>query len=302
MTKILAQLVLGGVLFQAAGPADPSQVQEPEYGWDCPAMGYLRFRRELLVSTDELARMLETREVEVVHVGFDEARAGRMWRARYGDGHIPGARLLEWSEIAGPSGALEPAGSRREAFRGLGISPGRRVVLYDTGAGLEAAAAYVALDALGMAGDLALLDGHWIKWVYEGRPYSTSPECWKPGAPGPEREFAISVSSAELDELRSAGGPGYTLIDARLVAGGGGEGVRMPWSGSLVSLQYPILKGEAELRRQWRSVPARDGQRVIVAAETWWQASHAYFVAKALGYEVRILDGSIPASARPGSR
>jgi hypothetical protein len=88
--------------------------------------------------------------------------------------------------------------------------------------------------------------------------------------------------------------PTVTLLDARA-----GEGpaarpfMKMSWTGNLASLYVPLLNSESELRRRWASVPARAGHRVVVAARHWREAAHTYFMAKLLGYSVRIADASI---------
>jgi 3-mercaptopyruvate sulfurtransferase SseA len=291
MTTLLARIALSAALLQSLAPA--SAVQEPaqEYGWDCPGSGYLPFRKELLVSTDDLARLLESGEATVLHVGYDPSGPASRRRPTYAEGHVPGARHLPWASLQGPIESLH--------LESLGIEPGRRVVVYDTGLGLEAAAALVALEAAGLADQAQMLDGQWVKWASEGRPlclWTEEAEATMPASPptGP------GLSRKELDRriLRADGAfPGFTLIDARAGLGVRGRTPswvqRIPWTGNLASLSLPLFKGEAELRRLWSKVPAGADARVVVAARDWREAAPVYFAARLLGYSAEFFDGSI---------
>ncbi|HXX93534.1 MAG TPA: hypothetical protein VEN81_07865, partial [Planctomycetota bacterium] len=72
-----------------------------------------------------------------------------------------------------------------------------------------------------------------------------------------------------------------------------GPWVRISWVQNLVSPNYPALKGEADLRRLWAQVPSQGNRPVWVAARSWVEAAPVYFVARLLGYPVRILEGSM---------
>src|SRR6185369_10694023 len=97
---------------------------------------------------------LDDPHLAVIHVGFDPADPSAAARPGYFDGHIPGARHLAWQEITltrnGISNEMPPAEQLVKMVRSLGIDTDDRIVLYDTGWGLEAARAYVTLDYLGL--------------------------------------------------------------------------------------------------------------------------------------------------------
>jgi len=282
MTKFIA----GIALCVAVLPVWPA-VAAQEHAWDCPGSGYLPFRRELLISTEELARLIETSEVTLVHVGSDGSNPRR---AAYSDGHLPGARHLKASDLR------ELGESLRPSLATLGLQSGRRVVLYDTGVGLEAAGAFVALESIGWAEHAALLDGQWSKWVAEGRPLQRFGEESEP-ADLELRPCAVAISGFDMEKLIAEAArpkPTVTLVDAR---GGPAEPVppflRKPWRAHFAGLYPPMLQSESELRREWASVPARSEHQVVVAARHWKEAAHVYFVARLLGYSARLLDGSI---------
>jgi len=291
MTTLIARIALSAALLQSLAPASAVQDPEQEYGWNCPGSGYLSFQKELLVSTDDLARLLDSGGATVLHVGYDPSGRASRGRPTYAEGHVPGARHLPWSSLQGSIESLR--------LESLGVEPGRRVVVYDTGLGLEAAAALVALEAAGLADQAQLLDGQWVKWASEGRPlcrWTEEAEATILAAPptGP------GLSRKELDDriLRADGAcPGFTLIDARAGLGARRRTPswvqRIPWTGNLTSLSLPLFKGEGELRRLWSKVPAGADARVVVAARDWREAAPVYFAARLLGYSAEIFDGSI---------
>jgi thiosulfate/3-mercaptopyruvate sulfurtransferase len=301
MTNILSKIACSVLLLESVGFADLRQEQGQEYSWDCPGSGFLQYRRELLVTTAELAQLLEDSEVTVIHVGFDTSGEGTVRRSSYSDGHIPGARHLIWPDLKGSGETLLPAESRWPALAALGLPRDGRVVVYDTGLGLEAAAAFVALESLGFSGRIALLDGQWVKWIAEGRPFCR----W--GAEGVPADLEPSPSSVALvpaeveplvgEALRPR--PSVTLVDARGRFRGGpllastAPFKRMAWPQNLASLNWPVFKSEVELRQLWASVPSRSDHRVVVGARHWRESAHTYFVARLLGYSVQLLDGSI---------
>jgi len=284
MRNLIGKSMLAAALLGVTLPAAALQ----DHGWDCPGTGYLPFRHELLASTGQVAELIESSEATILHVGFDESAGSPRHRARYADGHLPGALQVKWSVL---QGALLSAASRREAFESLGLAPGRRVILYDTGLGFEAAAAYAALDALGLADRAALLDGQWVKWVSEGRPlcrWTSEAEA----SPLETRRGGMALTGAEAASLLLR--PGVSFLDARRGPDPAHRPfIKMTAAEQLVSLRLPVLKGEPELRRLWSALPPRPEQRLVVAGRHWTEAAPVYFAAKLLGYSVQLMDGSI---------
>ena len=61
---------------------------------------------------------------------------------------------------------------------------------------------------------------------------------------------------------------------------------------NLVSRENPVLKPVSELRAIYRRAGVADGTRVVTYCRTGMQSSFDYFVAKYLGYDVRMYDAS----------
>ena len=61
---------------------------------------------------------------------------------------------------------------------------------------------------------------------------------------------------------------------------------------NLVSKENPVLRPVAELRKLYEAAGATKDKTVVSYCRTGVQASHTYFVAKYLGYNVAMYDGS----------
>jgi thiosulfate/3-mercaptopyruvate sulfurtransferase len=265
-----------------------------------------RARTEMLVTTPWLSGNLANPNVVVLHVARN--------RQGYDAGHIPGARLLLWADFAttraGIPNELPPLENLVSLVRRLGIAANSRVIAYDEDAGLEAARAYVTFDYLGMGGRTALLNGQWKKWKAEGRAVSTIAPVVKISTFTPHAHPEIIVSFAEMRRLveAKAKSPNMNLaiIDARpegqYEGKEAGEGVKRAghipgaanvcWVGNVVNEENPVMRPVHDLRATYEQGGAKPGVRVVTHCRTGVMASHDYFTAKYLGYDVRLYDGS----------
>lgn len=268
----------------------------------------------LMVDPEWLQEHLEDGQVIVLHVDFGLDAADARGRLEYLDGHVPGARLVPWNDIVterqGLANEMPPVEQLLSLIRRLGIGPEHRIVLYDTGWGLEAARAYVALDYLGLAGNAVVLDGQWKRWWREGRPVSRLPAevetTYTPARLRPE----ILIGTAAVRDFAwlSAEPEGRIgILDARPLeeywGARPGKGIQRPghipgaaslhWRDLLGGETHPVLKNEGELRRRFEAAGAEPGKPVVVYCRTGVQASWLYVVARHLGYEkVYLYDGS----------
>jgi thiosulfate/3-mercaptopyruvate sulfurtransferase len=276
---------------------------------------------DVLVTTDWLAAHADDLNLILVHAGFGRDGSDAAARPAFEEGHIPFARPLEWRSIATTRDGLPhefpPAAEMAEAFRRLGIDFHSRVVLYDTGAGLEAARAFVALEYLGLSGQVSILDGQWKKWVREGRELSRVHADVEPSGFEPrirpevlmDRRTVTDVVWTALEPQPSA-----VVFDARPVeeyagirpgkdiarAGHLPGAMSVPWMSTIVSADNPVFRSEAELRGLFESKGARPGRRIVAYCRTGARSAHTYVAARVLGYEVSLYDGSYADwSARP---
>ena len=281
----------GSVRDQAAATPDPaSRRSTPNRP---PALNH-----GMLVTSEWLAARTADPAVVVLHTGSD--------RAEYDRAHIPGARFLPLSafvaERDGSINELPPVAQLDSVFEAVGVSDGTRVVVY--GAPLAAARAFFTLDVLGHGNRTSLLDGGLAGWRAAGRPVSTDAPRVARGRftprPAPER-----VVDAEWVRLRLRE-PNVAFVDARpeaqytgAEAGAGvARGGHIPGAGNLFwerllqSTQNPVLRDPDSLRAMFRTAGVEPGDLVVTYCRSGMQASYAYFVARYLGYDTKMYDGS----------
>jgi thiosulfate/3-mercaptopyruvate sulfurtransferase len=288
------------------------------YPLQVPILGEVSFRgpylNDMLVSPDWLAAHLDDPHLAVLHIEYDPENAAPPRRPTYMDGHILGARPVAWGEIArtrhGLPNELPPVEDLVAFVRSLGIDENDRVILYDTGAGLEAARAYLTLDYLGLGRKASVLDGQWTLWKAMALPETRMPaEAGEPSAFVPRLQPEILVTLNAMRDLSWVARLVPTtvaLVDARaepeysgLEAGKGilraghiPGAVNLCWQKTLVSEADPIFRSEDELRAAFEEAGARPGRGVVTYCRTGVDAAHLYFVAKYLGYPVQLYDGS----------
>lgn len=263
-----------------------------------------KVRKQMIVSTAELAKRLGKPGVVVLHVGKKE---------NYDKEHIASARFVQMKDVAvernGIPNELPPMADLVALVRRLGISANDRVVIYSEDAGLQAARVYVALDYVGLGDRAALLDGQLAKWKAEKRPLTAEVPSVQASqyTPRPRTEAIVELKPMrDLSWAAAKANAPVAIVDARpekqFTGEEAGDGIarggHIPgskslfWMHAVKSAEDPVLKPVNELRQMWEKTGARAGEDVITYCRTGVQASHAYFVAKYLGYDVRMYDGS----------
>jgi thiosulfate/3-mercaptopyruvate sulfurtransferase len=259
-------------------------------------------RESMLVSTAWLAQHLPDGQTVVLAVGKQD---------EYAAGHIPGSAYLDSAELrARTSGSVPDAltlelpapDQARDVLSRLGVTDGSRVVLYSTGDNATMTARmYLTLDAMGLGGATSILDGGLISWRSEGRP--TTQDIPKP-THGNVQLCPRNDVVASLDYVRSQmGKPNTAIVDARLPEYYSGEkipqqrraghipgAINIPFA-SLLDDNGRVLPAET-LEQKFEAAGAHPGEQVITYCHIGQQASLAYFVARYLGYDARMFDGS----------
>jgi thiosulfate/3-mercaptopyruvate sulfurtransferase len=236
--------------------------------------------------------------VVVLHVADRESA--------YTDGHIAGARFIRYGDIAveGTVGSeLPPADQLKRVFEAAGVTDNSRVVVYGASP-VYAARAFFTLDVAGHP-RVAMLDGGLTAWKAEERPLETgSGKSVKPGSFTPRINQARVADAAFIQQQMTA--KGIALLDIRpdpefLGADGGMAGMhapghidgaqQMPWN-TLVGPGGRFLS-KPELEAKFRAAGATTAKPVVAYCMVGMRASVAYFVARYLGYDARLYDGSI---------
>lgn len=269
-----------------------------------PAAAPASAARPALVTTAEsLAGELESPRVVVLHV--------ERTREPFEAARIPGARFLPLGAIVterdGLPNELPEVPVLDSVFESLGVTDDARVVLY--GDPLAAARAFFTLDVLGHGDHVTMLDGGVEAWRAAGRAVVTGPDTMPAvgvatGGLTPRLAAEVMVDAQWISAR--TGDPRIALVDARppeeFSGAVPGDGVTRPghipgaanlfWKQALVSDSIPRLHDTTTLRELFAAAGAEPGDTVVTYCRTGVQASHAYFVARLLGYTVRMYDGS----------
>ena len=255
-------------------------------------------RGDMLVSAADLAKRLRDPDVVVLHVADRESA--------FAEAHIPGARFLRYGDFAvegdrGLGSELPAADHLKRVFEAAGVSDNSRVVIYGTST-VAAARAFFTLDAAGHT-RVALLDGGLNAWKAESRPIETG--AAKASARG---TFTPKINAAKVADaafIQQQVGS-IALVDVRpdpeyLGTDGGMGGMhsaghiagaqQLPWN-TLVGSDGRFLP-RADLEAKLKAAGVTGGKPVVAYCMVGMRASVVYFVARYLGHDSRLYDGSI---------
>jgi thiosulfate/3-mercaptopyruvate sulfurtransferase len=245
---------------------------------------------EMLVSSDWLAQHLRDQDLVILHVAEKKSDFNR--------GHIPGARYLSTDDfITGDDAELPSPQQLQAVFQKLGVSNNSHVVIYTTAWWPMAARAYYTLDYLGLGDRTSLLDGGIEHWTSQKRPISQEESAIAPGKLTPHLHEEVRASLAQAKEASGSAMPDVLLLDARperrYTSGHLPGAARVYWQETLLDPKDdPVLLPPDKLRALFASRGIKPGEKLITYCEIGLQASHMYFVAKYLGYNAAMYDGS----------
>ena len=254
----------------------------------------------MLVSVTELAGLLKNPNVVVLHVA-DRA-------TDFEQGHIPGAGFVRYADFAVDGSddlgsELPSASTVKQVFEAAGVSDDSRVIVYAQST-VTAARAFFTLDVFGHR-RVAVLDGGLRAWRDANQPVETG--AGSPARPG---RFTPRLDEARLADaafiLQQVPGKSIALVDVRPDAeyfgtDGGMGGVhaaghiagakQLTWN-ALVGADGRFLPRE-ELRVRLQAAGVAEGRPVVSYCMVGMRASVVYLVARHLGYDARLYDGSI---------
>ena len=248
----------------------------------------------LLIDTETLQKSLGKPDLVVIDVRGKAAY-------EFG-GHIPGAVHTTWHEYSDPNavakGLLDPDMSRMEhKMRALGINNDSEVVIYSNpfdNWGDEGRMFWM-LEYFGHE-HLRILDGGWVKWVNERRPFEHGRVTPKPG------NFTIKVASHTIiakDELRALlkqGHPNTIILDARSLEEYLGKevsgiprpghipsAIHLAWNGFLNN--NATVKDLSTIKAGLDEKGLEPGNEIVCYCTGGVRSSWLYFVLKLAGYQ-----------------
>lgn len=247
---------------------------------------------ELVVSTQWLADHLGDANLVIAHIGHDESD--------YRAAHIPGARFLAMDKFAtgqtSPGVELLPAEQLKKNLEEIGIGDGSRVVYYAPDWDPMATRLFFTLDYLGHGNQAALLDGGLDQWRREKRATSTQDSSTKPGSLTVHLHPEILAKMDYMKKLVDKPEDGVVIVDARPskryrnghLRGSGS----FFWENALVSEKEPLLKSPDELRALFAAAGVTSNKKAVSYCEVGYQASYVYLLARYLGMDAAMYDGS----------
>lgn len=265
-----------------------------------PACGGHGTRETMLVSAGWLAQHLKDPNLVILAVGD---------KPRFDEAHIPGALYLDYMDthyMQSPNGLtleLLPMPDLARNFEKLGVGNNSRIVLYWTAANRVSYTTRVfwTLDAMGLAPQTSILDGGYPVWKDEGNPVSTDARSVAPGklTPCPQNDVLSDAAYVRANLNH----PGVHIVDARnpefFSGASHGNGKSDGHIPGATNITYTTLvdntgkfKTPEVLASMFRDAGVKNGDRVVSYCHIGQQATVVYFVARYLGYDARLYDGS----------
>jgi len=257
-----------------------------------------RVRESMIVGTEWLKKHLNDDSLLLLHVGD---------KAEYDAAHIPGAQFIALANISTPRGQglileLPPVNELRAIFERLGVTDKSRIVVYFGKDWVTPTArVFMTLDYLGLGARTSILDGGMPAWRGAGNPVTAEVREIMRGhfTPKPNERLVVDAAwvSANLNK------PGVAIVDARASKFyTGAEAGQMPRAGHIPSAKsIPFdsvveennkFKSPTVLRELFKTAGVKQGDSVATYCHIGQQASLLYFVARYLGYEAHLYDGS----------
>jgi thiosulfate/3-mercaptopyruvate sulfurtransferase len=247
---------------------------------------------ELVVSTQWLADHLSDPNLVIVYIGHDEGD--------YRSAHIPGSRYLAMDKLAtgheAPGTELLPPDQLKKNLEAIGIGDDSRVVYYAPDWDPMATRLFFTMDYLGHGNQAALLNGGLDQWIREKRPTSTAVSTGKPASLTIRVHPEIVAKMDYMKKLVDHPEADIVIVDARpskRYRNGHLRGAQsLYWENALVSEKEPLLKSPEQLRLLFAAAIVTGNKKVVSYCEIGLQASYVYMLARYLGFDAEMYDGS----------
>ena len=253
----------------------------------------------LIVTTDWLAKHLNDDTLVLLQVGEKD---------EYMSSHIPRAQFIQLADISTPRGQgltleLPTLDQLKATFEKLGVSDNSRIVIYFGKDWVTPTArVFMTLDYLGFGDRTSILDGGLPAWRAEGKLVTADLVEPKKGSLTPHPNSKLIVDAAWVKNNLDK--PDIRILDARAPQFyTGAEQGRMPRGGhiphaknipfsSLVEDSNNKFKSAIALRDLFNAADVKPNSSVATYCHIGQQASLLYFVARYLGYDAHVYDGS----------
>jgi thiosulfate/3-mercaptopyruvate sulfurtransferase len=266
-----------------------------------PAAATAQTGRELVIDVAELASIIDSPDVVLLHVGD---------RAEYDAAHIEGARYIQLADISaprdgGPTLELPAPEALRSTLQSLGVSDGSRIVVYFGNDWVTPATRVVlTLTWAGLGERTRLLDGGLNAWRAAGHEVTAAAPPPRSGS-GTLSPLRTRPVVATVDDVRAhLDGDGHAIVDARAPRfyEGAYEQRGQERPGRIAGARsVPFtdvvddalrMKDADALRALFRQAGLQPTDTVIVYCHIGQQATAVVFAARLIGQPVLLYDGS----------
>jgi thiosulfate/3-mercaptopyruvate sulfurtransferase len=250
-----------------------------------------------IVDVEWLSDQLNDPELVILHVS--------PLKPEYDREHIPGARFMYsgWLTISTPGeqAVFIPDKEMKEILESLGISNSSKIVLsFMNGLLTSTCRVYIALDHLGLGDQSYILSGGVEAWKSAGKSVVKDIPVIKKGklTLAPKGNVVYSTEWIEMN-LKS---PNVTLIDTRSAPFYAGTSGGPRYGHIPGALNIPMAKlydeknrflPEEELKTVFQNAGIKLENELVTYCFVGNAASVVYFVARSLGYNVHLYDGSM---------
>ena len=253
----------------------------------------------MIVSTEWLAKHLNDADLVLLQVGD---------KKEYDAAHLKGAQYIQTSDISTPRGSglileLPPVDQLKATFEKFGVTDKSRIVIYFSKDRVTLTSrVYFTLDYLGLGDRSSILDGGLPAWIAEKQNVTTEVSSPKLGSFTPHTNAELVVDASWVSG--NINKPGIAILDARDVKFYTGESAgNMPRAGHIPgakSIPFSTLvedsnnkfKSPEALRALFNIAGVKPKDSVATYCHIGQQASLLYFVAKYIGYDAHLYDGS----------
>ena len=244
-----------------------------------------------MVPSEWLAAHIRDANLVVITVGLT--------RARYDSAHIDGSRFLPYSAYTrrenGLTSEVPPLAALDSALESVGVSTTSRVVI--DGPAIITHRLFLALDINGFRGRVGILNGDLAAWRAGGGAVSSMEPTVQRGnltlTPVADGIVDRAWVRAHLND------PAITFADARMRAAYDRGHIPGAVSAPLFSFVPPgtprgtsALGSADSLRVKLAALGVSESKTLVTYCAIGETASGLYFVARALGRQVRLYDGS----------
>jgi thiosulfate/3-mercaptopyruvate sulfurtransferase len=254
-------------------------------------------RLPLVVTTGWLEEHLGDSDLVILHVAQS--------RRDYARGHIPGAQFLWLGALMQStedlSSELVPPEKIESTFESLGITPASTIILYGSATGPSVTRTFFTLDYMGLGDRCRILDGGMDMWTAQKRSITKDTPAFQPSYLTLRPRPQVLADAAWIRQRTRR--PGTVILDARSAQYYSGTSPsanvkgHIPGAKNLVFSTLTDSAGlflpAADMKRLFAQCNALPGDTVVTYCHVGQQATMVYFAARALGYPVKLYDGSI---------